>query len=180
MPAPPALRFGPGDARAVLDYDRVVFERYVRRVARLPARGAFRRREIGHQTFFDTLVHVLNVHEVWLVYLARGRGRELDTLFADTSRHPSDWAGFRRYAARVWSGVEATGRDLSGRELGRRLRAPWMPGVYTVRDAILQTTLEQAHHLGEIIGALWQRDLVPPEMTWIDTRRESAGARRRR
>ena len=180
MALPPALRFGPGDARAVIAYDRVVFERFVRRVARLPARGAFRRREIGHQTFFATLVHILNVHEVWLVYIARGRAGELDTLFADTSRHPSDWTGFRSYATRVWAGVEATGCTLTARQLGRRVRAPWMPGVYTVRDALLQTTLEQAHHLGEIIGALWQRDLAPPEMTWIDTRRETANPRRRR
>ena len=33
-----------------------------------------------------------------------------------------------------------------------------------------QVTLEQAHHLGELIALFWQIDVEPPEMTWIDVR----------
>jgi uncharacterized damage-inducible protein DinB len=180
MTAPIPLTIGTADVRAIVAYNRSVFERYARRVRRLSRAAAFRRREIGHQSFFDTLVHILNVHEVWLVYIVRGRADELETLFGDKSRHPRDWPGFRTYADRVWSGVEATGRRLTPAQLGRPVKAPWMPGRYTVRDAVLQTTLEQAHHLGEMIGAFWQDDLEPPEMTWIDTRREAARRPRRR
>ena len=50
-----------------------------------------------------------------------------------------------------------------------------MPGRYVVSDGLLQTTFEQAHHLGEIIAALWQDDIEPPPMTWI----EVANVRRR-
>lgn len=146
----------------------------------MPRGAAFRHREIGHQSLFDTLVHILNVHEVWLVYIARGRGAELDALFDDPTRHPSDWKGFVPYAARVWNGVATTAKGLTAAGLARRLRAPWMPGRYTVRDALMQTTLEQAHHLGEIIGALWQDDRAPPEMTWIDVRRDALGGPKRR
>jgi hypothetical protein len=59
------------------------------------------------------------------------------------------------------------------------VKAFWMPGDYTVRDAILQSTFEQAHHLGEIIGALWQDDRKPPDMTWIDVRRSPRKRARR-
>ncbi len=165
------LSFGPSDARAIERYNRAVFERYLRRVTRLSGTAATRRRGIGHESLFNTLVHILNVHEVWMVYLVRGRGDELERLFADPSRHPKDRAGLRAYARRVWDGVDATVRTLNARALGRRVAAPWMPGRYTVRDAIFQTTLEQAHHLGEMIGAFWQDDREPPEMTWIDVRR---------
>ena len=175
------LRFPPSDARAIVQYDRAVFDRFARRIRRLPKRGAMRTRGIGHESLFDTLVHILNVHEVWLGYIVRGRNsdKELEVLFDDRGRHPTDWRGFDRYAARVWATVEETVSTLSPRSLGRTVRAFWMPGRYAVRDAFLQSSMEQAHHLGEIIGALWQNDVAPPDMTWIGVRRSAARTSRR-
>jgi uncharacterized damage-inducible protein DinB len=180
MPAS-SLTFSPRDARAIFDYNRAVFDRFVRRVRKLPGRQATRRRGIGHESLFDTLVHILNVHEVWHVYIVRGRNsdEELGALFDDTTRHPKDWKQFDTYAARVWKEVDATLSTLTPRALGREVHAFWMPGSYTVRDAILQSTVEQAHHLGEVIGALWQDDIESPPMTWIEVRRKRARRKRR-
>ncbi len=176
------LGFSREDAEAILAYDRELFDRYARRVRRLPWKDASRKRGIGHESLFDTLVHVLNVHEVWLTFIVRGRNsdRELGPLFDDPRRHPTNWKEFDAYARRVWSEVDATVETLTPARLARRISAFWMPGRYTVRDALLQTTFEEAHHLGEIIGALWQDDVTPPEMTWIDVGRQTAGRRRRR
>lgn len=170
---PGALRFSLADARAILEYDHEVFDRFVRKVRRLPGRRAMQKRGIGHESLFDTLVHILNVHEVWLVYIVRGRNSDaaLGALFDDAGRHPRTWQGFDEYADRVWAGVSETVRGWTVPDLGRRVRAFWMPGRYTVRDAVLQTTLEEAHHLGEIIGALWQEEVKSPDMTWLDVRR---------
>jgi len=168
------------DARAILEYDRVVFDRFVRRVRALPGREATRPRGIGHESLFATLVHILNVHEVWHVYIVHGRTSdpELEALFADPVRKPRTWKEFDRYAKRVWAGVDRTMRTLTRRDLARKVHVFWMPGDYTVRDAVYQTTFEEAHHLGEIIGALWQDDHEPPEMTWLGVR--LALARRKR
>jgi uncharacterized damage-inducible protein DinB len=168
-----ALGFGPEDARAIVGYNRAVFERFARKVRRLPKRAAMRKRGIGHESLFQTLVHILQVQEVWLVYIVRGRNSdaELEALFQDATRRPSTWKEFDLYADRVWAGIGQTTRGLTDRKLGKTVRAFWMPGRYTVRDGYLQATLEQAHHLGEIIGALWQDDRRPPDMTWIDVRR---------
>ncbi|MGA9839138.1 MAG: DinB family protein [Thermoplasmata archaeon] len=167
------LGFSPADARAIVDYNRAVFERFARRVRKLPWKDATRRRGIGHESLFDTLVHVLNVQEVWLVYIVHGRNsdRELGTLFHDPGRRPTTWKGFDAYSRRVWSGVERTARGLTPSALGHRVTVFWMPGRYTVRDALLQVTMEEGHHLGEVIGALWQDDRKSPPMTWIDVRR---------
>lgn len=175
------IRFSAEDARAITEYNRAVFERFARRARRLPGRAATRRRGIGHETLFGTLVHVLNVQEVWLVHIVRGRSSdaELRALFADPVRKPTDWKGLDRYARRVWEGAEATARELTPRTLSRPVHVFWMPGRYTVRDAFLQVTLEEAHHLGEIIGALWQDDREPPAMTWLDVRRSLASKSRR-
>ena len=158
-------------------YDRAVFDRFARRIRRLPWKEVVRERGTGHGTLFATLVHILNVREVWLVYIVPGRARELSRLFAEPGRHPKDWRGFQSYAEKVWEGSAETTRRLRPRDLGRVVRAPWMPGSYTVADAYLQASYEQAHHLGEIIGALWQDDLSSPAMTWIDVTRAAPGRR---
>jgi hypothetical protein len=54
-------RFGPRDVLALVEYDRDLFERFARKVRRLPGKAAFRKRGIGHETLFDTLVHIVNV-----------------------------------------------------------------------------------------------------------------------
>jgi uncharacterized damage-inducible protein DinB len=167
------MRFDQRDARAIVEYNHAVFDRFVSRVRRLPRLEATRKRGIGHESLFDTLVHILNVQEVWLVYIVRGRNsdEELGPLFEDPTRHPKTWKDFDTYAGRVWAGIDETIRSLSPRALGQTVKAFWMRGHYTVRDALYQTTFEEAHHLGEIIGALWQDDRRPPDMTWIDVRR---------
>jgi uncharacterized damage-inducible protein DinB len=167
------------EARDLVKYNRSVFDQFVRRVARRSWREATRNREIGHRTLFQTLVHILNVQEVWLVYIVRGRARELPALFALEERHPTTWKGFRAYSAAVWRGIDQTLANLSDRDFGRRVKAPWMPGRYTVRDAFFQTTFEEAHHLGEVIGALWQDDVASTRMTWIEVCRATPTRRRR-
>lgn len=180
MPRPPISAPGqlltPAQARRLYWYNRAVFDRFVRRVRGLPGRAARRHREIGHQSLFDTLVHVLNVHEVWMGYVLTGRtsDAELERLFADPTRRPKDWRGFRAYSRRVWATVDRYLARASVRALHRPVHVFWMPGTYAASDGVLQATLEQAHHLGEIIGALWQDDLAPPEMTWIGVGRSVA------
>lgn len=159
----------PVQARRLFRYNERVFERFVRRVHRLSSRDVRRRRGIGHESLFQTLVHILNVHEVWLGYVLTGRSSdpELDALFHDPVRHPKTWKGFRAYDRRVWALVHAYLRRATPRDLAEPVHVFWMPGRYVASDGLWQATFEEAHHLGEIIGALWQQDAEPPEMTWI-------------
>ena len=178
-PGAAILGLTPAQAQALFAFNRVVFDRFVRRSRGLPWRAVRRNREIGHGSIFDTLVHILNVHEVWIGYIVQGRGSdaELEVLFADRTRHPTNWPGFRRYRRRVWQTVDTYVARLSPAQLARPVHAFWMPGRYVVADALLQTTFEQAHHLGEIIGALWQDDRPSPPMTWIEVTRAMAARR---
>lgn len=159
----------PSQARRLYAYNQRLFERFVRSVRKLSWEDASRKREIGHQSLFGTLVHILNVHEVWMDYIIRGRNSdpELEKLFGDKRRRPADWKGFTLYNRRVWKAINEQLGKLTARDMGKRVSVFWMPGNYVLSDAIMQTTFEQAHHLGEIIGAMWQQDTEPPRMTWI-------------
>ncbi len=174
-----SLTLSPRDARAIFEYNRAVFDRFARRLSRLPWKTVTAERQTGHHTLFDTLVHILHVQEAWLAYIVPGRAKELSTRFREADRRPTTWQGFRTYSDRVWNETETVVRSLTARDLRRTVKAPWMPGRYTVADALLQATVEQAHHLGEVIGALWQDDLASPSMTWIDVRRTPTRAPRR-
>ena len=148
-------------------YNQRVFGRFEQSVRRHGWAAAVKNREIGHLSLKDTLVHILNVHEAWLVAIPQERWEVFDA----PGRRPTDvrsWADLRKYRERVWSGVQAFLGPLTEAKLARRVKAPWMPGRYTLEDAFYQVTIEQAHHLGEIIGAYWQSDWKPPDMTWIE------------
>lgn len=161
--------------RRLAAYDRRVFERFERAIQRRGWKEAVRDRGTGHGSLKNTLVHILNVREAWLVAIAQDRWE----IFDRKDRRPDEvrsWADLRRYRATVWTGVDRLLGTLTEAKLRRRVRAPWMPGIYDLQDAFYQASFEQAHHLGEIIGAFWQRDWRPPDMTWI----ENQGSRRRR
>ncbi len=147
-------------------YDRQVIENFLRKLERMPLKEATRNRGIGHLSLARTLIHVIRVHDAWLNYLAAG---DIEGLRASHKiflklRTPSE---ARRYFRETWKGVDARIKKLTPKELRRSASAPWMPGRYTQADVLLQCSFEQAHHLGEVIGAMWQKDLVPPQMMWI-------------
>jgi uncharacterized damage-inducible protein DinB len=164
--------------RRLVGYDRRVFEAFERSAARLGWRAANRDHKIGHGTLKDTLVHILNVQEVWLVAAAQDRWEEV---FRNPDRRPESVRSFgqlRRYREATWKAIDPLVRNLSDRALQRRVRVPWMPGRYTLEDAFYQASFEEAHHLGELIAVYRQMRRSPPQMMWIPTltgRRVSVG-----
>jgi uncharacterized damage-inducible protein DinB len=177
---PPTSPLTVDSAHRILDYDAALYARFVTRIRRLPKAVAFEEREIGHHTLFGTLVHILHVREAWLKFVILDRGQNEDAFFNRPERTPTDWKGFDRYAPTVWAAHAEFRRALTPRVLNAPAKAWWMKGRYTVGDAVLQVSYEEAHHIGEIIGALWQKDLAPPNMTWIEVTRPPPGKAPRR
>jgi uncharacterized damage-inducible protein DinB len=56
----------------LITYDRRAFEAFERGIRRRGWAEATKDRGIGHLSFKDTLVHILNVHEAWLIGAATG------------------------------------------------------------------------------------------------------------
>jgi uncharacterized damage-inducible protein DinB len=73
----------------------------------------------------------------------------------------------KRYMEHVETGVDALLRDLSDSMLVLPIKVDWFEKEQSLADVLMQVTIEQAHHLGEIIALLWQHNIEPPEMTWI-------------
>ena len=164
------------DVRRIWAYNRTVLERFLKAAERSPTRAATADRGIGHLSIKNTLAHILRVHEAWLVFIAQGRLRELKATRFRYELYPKV-RDVRDYFDRVTIEIDRFIRQLRDSDLKHHVKAPWMPGAYNLQDAFLQTTIEQAHHLGEIIGAFWTMEREPPEMTWIDVDREIRATR---
>ncbi len=152
--------------RRVIAYDRRAFQAYERGIRRLGWADATLDRQLGHLSFKDTLVHILNVHEALLVAVAQGRPEVWDDP-ARKRTNVKSWADLRRYRVKVWKGIDDLLAGLSDAGLGRTVKVPWFSKPCTVEDLIFQASFEQAHHLGEIIGAYWQMDRSPPQMMFV-------------
>ena len=162
--------------RDLVRYDRAVFDRFERRIQRWGWAEATKNRETGHLSLKNTLVHILNVHEAWRVAIPQKRWE----VFEEAGRRPNDvtsWREYRRYRDRVTERIDETLGTLTEKRLQQKVHAPWMPGRYSMADGFVQSSYEQAHHLGEIIAMFWQADREPPAMTWIQNGRQ--GPRRR-
>lgn len=156
------------DYRRILAYNRRVLEVYCKKLERLPWKVVSREREAGWHSIAGTFNHILRVYDAWLNYVVQGD-------LADPTMMRRTWSSLesmeevRESLEKTWTKIDAYMKGLTDRGLGRIVRAEWQPKACTVADALMQVTLEQAHHTGEIIAMLWQDDLRPPEMTWLST-----------
>jgi uncharacterized damage-inducible protein DinB len=77
----------------------------------------------------------------------------------------------RKRTREVESKTKAYVAKLKPDELERKLELPrkGKPSTFVrVEDVLAHTALENIHHFGELIALLWQMDMEPPHLGWID------------
>jgi uncharacterized damage-inducible protein DinB len=152
--------------RRLYAYNYRVLDGYLRRMSRMSWKDLSKNHGTGHLSMKDTMAHIIRVHDGWLNYVVQNRMKE----FVKNRKRPQVYSSckdLRRHLEDVWKGIDALLAGLADKDLGRIVKAPWMPGRYTLADALMQASLEQAHHIGELIGVFWQMDAPPPQMMWI-------------
>lgn len=154
--------------RRLFEYNRRVLERYIERNYQMGRKAASKDRGIGIGSYHDTLAHILRVHDAWLNYVVPG---DFEGLHASHREFVKEFRtlDLRQFQRKSWKGIDLYLSRVTPRELLRVVRAPWMPGRYTVGDVLVQCSFEQAHHLGELIGASWRENKASPQMMWIPT-----------
>lgn len=169
------------DFRRLYRYNRAVMDAYARKLGRLPWAVVSKDRGTTWHSMAGVFHHVVGVYDGWLCSVVQEKGVDERT----ASRR---WDGFasmediRAFHDAVWESVDRLMGRFTDASLRRRVKAPWQPKACTLEDALIQVTLETAHHTGEIITMLWQEDLRPPAMTWLDIqwRLEAAAKKPRR
>jgi uncharacterized damage-inducible protein DinB len=123
--------------------------------------------EASHHSIKNIFVHILTAYNGWQDYNGYGKGSEIPH---ETEHNPDKYQSvdeIQKFMNKVWKGVNKLLNGLDNNLLSKKVSAPWLSGQHNLSDVLMQVTIVQAHHIGEIIALLWQLDIEPPEMTWI-------------
>ena len=157
------------DFREMYAYNWRVLRDFCDALGKLPRDAVIKDRGATHGSMKDVFHHILSVHDGWLNVTAQGASadpamREKDV---DEVRSIAELSG---YLEKIIAKEEALLGTLKATDLERPVQPEWKERPHPLRDALMQVTLEQAHHVGELIAMFWAQDVEPPEMTWIDVR----------
>ena len=155
------------DFRRIFTYNEKVLRSFFDALNRLPWEKVSKNMEASHQSMKNIFVHILSVYNGWINYNAQGKSGEIPWELHDYENYHS-MSQVQEFMSKVLGGVNGFMKELNDADLSKKITAPWMEGEHELSDVLMQVTLEQAHHLGEIIALLWQLNIEPPEMTWID------------
>lgn len=153
----------------LFSYNKKILDSYLVAISKLPWKTVCKNFQISHYSIKETYLHILTVYNGWLNYNVYGRANEIPH---DTEHNAESYRSIRdlqKFKNKVWNGVEKLIARLDDEYLQRRVKAPWLPGSHKLSDVLMQVSLEQAHHIGEIIALFWQLEFEPPEMTWLMT-----------
>src|SRR2546422_10492393 len=157
------------DFRDIYEYNWRVLRDYCDALAKLPEDELLKNREATHESLKNIFHHILSVHDGWLNVTAQGASADPAVREKDFDEVPS-MTDLREYLEKIIAKEDAFLTSLKEKDLDRPVQPEWKERPHPLRDALMQVTLEQAHHTGELIALLWQQDVEPPEMTWIDVR----------
>ncbi len=155
------------DFRSIYEYNWQLLRDYCDALSKLPPEELVKNREATHHSLKNIFHHILSVHDGWLNVTVQGAS-------ADQAMRKKDFDEIlsmdllRSYMEKIIDKEKQFLLRLTDKELDRGVQPVWKTRPHPLRDALMQVTFEQAHHIGELIALFWQTDVKPPEMTWID------------
>jgi uncharacterized damage-inducible protein DinB len=155
------------DFRRIFRYNEKVLQTFLTTLNQLPWDVLSKNMEASHYSMKNIFIHILTVHNGWRNYNALGKSDSIPWDEHDYENYHS-MKQIQDFMSKVMEGVRRFMDGLSDSTLTKKITAPWMEGGHDLGDVLMQVTFEQAHHVGELIALLWQLNIEPPPMTWID------------
>jgi len=158
------------DIREIYEYNWQALRDFCEGLSKLPQEELLKDREATYHSMKNIFFHILIVHDGWLNVTAQGASADPKIYELEDFDAIRTMAELRSYMEKIIAKERASFDVLADADLERPVRPEWKTRPHPLRDALMQVTLEQAHHTGELIALFWQQDVEPPEMTWIDVR----------
>lgn len=158
------------DFRSIYEYNWRVLRDYCDALSKLPSEEVRKNREATYHSMKNIFFHILGVHDGWLNVTVQGASADPKVYDVESFDEIETMGVLRGYMEKVIAREESLLKGLTDKDLERPVQPSWKKRPHPLRDALMQVTFEQAHHLGELIALFWQQDIEPPEMTWVDVR----------
>lgn len=164
------------DPRDLCRYNLYIRPAYVDAVLALGWDEAKKDRGASFGSLANILLHIWEVEQWHLHYVALGRADEAP-----------DWGEYEEFdslekfnAARVLvePRTQAFLDNLTDADLAREIVYQFPdrdPVSYPLGDVLTHVATEEVHHRGELIALLWQLGIEPPPMTFMRYRRFQRG-----
>ncbi|MCI4346519.1 MAG: DinB family protein [Thermoplasmata archaeon] len=151
------------------EYNIDARERYLAVFEKLPKEELTRDRGASYPSLLGIQCHILGAQWWWLKNASPPPGPAEPTDFPE----PPSLEHVQRFEREVDAAVREFFHQLSEVELDRKYPAPRPAGYsqeieITVRDTLLHLLEEEMQHRGELNALLWQQDVEPPVLDWID------------
>ncbi len=156
------------DSRNLFEYSQALRRGYLEQIAKLPWEEITRSRGASFDSLRNILLHTIDAEDKLVNFLIPGRTKEW------ISRSPDEFHdvdSIRKRVEEVESKTKAYVAKIEPAELERKVKLPrsGTSGMQIrVEDVLVHAALENIHHYGELIALLWQIDVEPPHMGWID------------
>lgn len=155
------------DFRKIFVYNERVLRSFFDALTCLPWETLAKDMGASHYSMKNVFVHILTVYNSMINYIAVGKSDSIPWEKHDPNNYHS-MSEIAEFMNSVLYDVTRFMGELNDSNLSKKITAPSLEGELELKDFLLQVTFEQAHHLGEIIALLWQMNIEPPPMTWID------------
>ena len=156
------------DSRKLFEYSQALLNRYLQKVASLPWAEVIESRGASFDCLRDILLHTIDAEDKLVNHIIPGKAQDW------VSRNPGEFQdidSIKKCARGVESKAKTHVENMKPEELERKVELPrkGMPALsIRVEDILVHAALENIHHFGELIALLWQMDVEPSHMGWID------------
>ncbi len=163
------------DPRELCRYNMYVRPAYVDAVLALGWDEACKDRGASFGSLKNILLHIWEVEQWHLHYVAEGRAAEAPDWDYDTFTSLESFSAAR---ALIEEKTQALLDRLTDADLARQItyqRVDDTPIDYSLAQVLVHVATEEVHHRGELIALLWQIDREPPPMTFMRYIRHTRG-----
>ncbi|MDQ1280475.1 MAG: hypothetical protein QG670_1738 [Thermoproteota archaeon] len=154
------------NAIRLMQYVHAARKRYLKTLNELPWDEIIKDRGASFPSIRDILLHSLDVEDRLINYVIASKA---ETWVSEDFGKFSTMSGIQQRIEEVENKVEAYLAKLSKTELERKITLPWRrdsPMMLMIEDVLVQVSIENISHLGELIALMWQFDKQPPFLSW--------------
>ncbi len=154
------------DAAKLIRYTHAARRGYLKTLSELPWDDVVKDRGASFSSIRNIFLHALDVEDRLINYAIQGKSEQW--VQQDYGKF-TDMRSVENRVNEVENKVEAYIKGLTQHELDRKITLPWRrdpPLTMRVEDVLVQISIEDASHMGELIALMWQEDRQPPFLSW--------------
>ena len=150
----------------LLEYSQFLRHKYLETLGKLPWADLVKDRGASFPSLRDIYLHMIFVVDAYINYILQGNPdypsinyNEYDSIEKIT-----------KYLEQVESKANANLSKMTPEELARNVERKQKDGStfpIPVEDMLLDFFQEETHHRGELMALLWQMDVAPPHMGFV-------------